>query len=311
MDLQLNVVEALRARMPQLSRKVPRGFVVDVHGNTSTLHYDPIKVWKDSSIDYFSCAEKSIGQLQSVKIFQSQRLMKTTSSQLPLEPSDMILLLKWSPAPTTATLQNEADVSHASSGVLVDLVTLLLQELVPKLKIRHRYESQVNDSKTDLLWQYKRPDAADVDKGDDDGYWEEFAILEYKKTNVIHKQQFARGHVGIVENRTKPGVLLSLEQLLSLAAKQESGTLLSDNAIILTQQAVKYSDRAKYIMLFDWDTMAAFDFSEENPEMAEIFFFQEDEVPESSGKTFRTLLLGFLRHSLEDTLEENNLSFTD
>ena len=308
--------------MPQVSRKVARGMVVDIRGKTSTLDYDPIKVWKDSSVDYFFCAEWSIRQLQSVRNLQSQRQRGVASLQVGVESSDTVLLNVWSPAPRTATLQNEADVSHASSGVLVDLVSLLLQTLVPKLEIRHRYESQVNDSKTDLLWMYKRPDAADGDDGEADGddgeddgddgeddqCWEEFAILEYKKTNVIHRQQFARGRLGAVKNK---GVPLSQEQLLSVAAKQELGTLLTDNAVTLTQQVVKYSDRAKHIMLFDWDTMAVFEFTEANPEMAEIFFFQEDEVPESSGKTFKTLLLGFLQHSLEDKLKDNGLSFTD
>ena len=311
MPPQLNIVDALRARLPQLPRYVPRGVVVDVRGNTSTLDYEPIKVWRDSSVDYFLCAEKTIGQLESVKSFQSQRQKEAAGLQVDLEASDPTLLDNWSPASTTAYLHNESDVSHASSGALIDLVTLLLQRLVPKLEIRHRYESPANDSRRDLLWLYKRPDALDGDEGEEDQKWQEFAILEYKKTNVIHQQHFARGHLGVVENPRKPGVLLSLEQLLSQATKQEFGTLLTGNAVILTQQAVKYSDRAKYIILFDWDTMAVFGFTEESPEIAEIFFFQEDEVPESSGKTFRTLLLGFLQHSLEDTLKENDFRLAD
>ena len=311
MGTQLNIVNALRYRLPLLSRKVPRGITVDTRGSTNTQGRVPLRIWKDPTIDYFSCAEKSIEELESLKKFQSQQLIEAIGLQLQPDSKHTGLLNKWTPDPKTATLQNEADVSHASSVVLINLVSLLLQELVPQLRIRHRFESQVDSSKRDLLWEYKRPGTPNVPEGKEDPYWQEFAILEYKKTNVIDKEHFAPGHLRAVESETKPGAVPSLTELLSIAKTRPKGTFLRDNAVILTQQAVKYSNRAKHIMLFDWDTMAVFDFTEGIEDMANIFFFQEEEVPDNSGKTFRTLLLGFLKHSLEDTLKKNNLSLTD
>lgn len=85
----------------------------------------------------------------------------------------------------------------------------------------------------------------------------------------------------------------------------EAGTLFKRNAYWLSKQAVKYSTNVDthYVAIFDWSVMFVFDFSgmkedASDPKLARGIWFQESTSKSDKGKTFRSLLLGFLIRAL-------------
>ena len=303
MAVQPNILAAVRRALPSVPREIDFGIIDVIKMGSDTAAFKPLKIWEDARIDYWRWADAGLVELMRRKDMQAQRMLEVVSSGHEPDSNETSLLQKWPPAPTTSTLHNEADVSHVSTSVLTDQISMLLKVLVPDLQIRHRFEKQVGSSKRDLLWEYRIPGKA----GDGDNSFQEFAILEYKKTNVIHPEQFEKGHIGLVMSSEKNNTIATKEELLSDALKDPEFTLLVDNARALTQQALKYSERAQHILCFDWDTMAVFDFTERDPNTAGIFFHREDQQSVAQGRTFRYLLLGFLLNALYHTTALNGI----
>lgn len=175
-------------------------------------------------------------------------------------------------------LSNEADVVRASGQHLIYPVNKVLSEIFPGVIICNSEVTYMNQSRFDMRWAISRPGQGDLT----------LAILEFKVAHVLHWIDFAKG-VCTYEDE---------EAWMDAATVNDPPTHLKNNAITISRQPTKYSKLCPDIAVFDWNSLMIFDFSTMDQDencAAHGAFFQE-----TSGATFRLVLLGWLITSLSE-----------
>ena len=214
----------------------------------------------------------------------------------------------YSTDPDTA-LTNETEVWDASKSVLVEPVIRGLKGLF-NLRIRCRREQSAKmidggTSRLDVVWEYCEEDGLQDD-------WKPFALMEYKNTNIIQEKSF----IDRIYGRAKDGdgSLISSQRLLQTAGDEDVNSLLRSNTMGLVKTARWYGSRLPHVVMFDWDTMATFDFTEfdfkitspTKPNPVRMDVFQETQEALAQDKSFGRLLLGFLAHALKYTISRSS-----
>lgn len=172
-------------------------------------------------------------------------------------------------------LSTESDISRVSALQLIHPVNVVLSSLTPKdasIYCLSEVPSQSGRSRTDLKWVHFK-----------DGQETVIAILEYKNTKAICFDDFEPA-------ATTPE---KAARTVRWANRLKKDTLLENNAIVLSQQMLKYSDECDDIVIFDWLSMFIFDFSEMEaaPNLPTGIF-------SNNCTQFRGLLLGMIVRSL-------------
>lgn len=202
-------------------------------------------------------------------------------------------------APPNSTLRAEGDVIRLSNSLLVYPVEQALNMLTD-LELRTQSEVSGNGTRVDLTWQF----CWSGTRGTANECWVTFAVLEYKRPNVIKKEDFCPSKEGIAKKR---GKVLDHSDLIAEARKPNPMDWLIMNSRSLLRQANKYGQDCKFIALFDYDTLALFDYSSAEVDgrnfhrWAEAVFYEKDTcTPQqlNQGYSNRTLLLSFVYHAL-------------
>ena len=199
-------------------------------------------------------------------------------------------------------IHNEADVAREAQHGLVNWVTVVLKALTG-LKIRVASEHLKFGSAPDLVWFYvKQGDSAEDFKN-----WKPFALLEYKDTKMISVDSFRNALY--ISQKDNDG--LSEAEYFSLGRDLQSQTYIKgNNAVYLSKQAARYAQitQLPYVVAFDWNTMVTFDFSQdkyskpkEPPLSMKVSWLQEGAGGGTGEQTYRSMLLGYLYHALEQT----------
>lgn len=173
-------------------------------------------------------------------------------------------------------LRTEADVLRVSALQLIHPINLVLEGLLPsgaQFRCLSEVVTQNGKARTDLKWTYTVA-----------GEPITVAILEYKNTNVIRKSDFSPAFT--TEEGKKDAIAKSRRD------RYEEGTLLEENAIVLSKQTNKYSKGCKDIALFDWHSMCVFDFNDNGDRDAVGF------THSSEPEIFRLLLFGMILKGL-------------
>ncbi len=268
----------------------------------STAQIEPPLAWEPPSTDFFAVGQSLLQRIQSMR--DQQELLRDQwlkAGKIP--PDESIRLLDGLPGSVLeeTALYSEGEVAYLSQTYLIRPVTTVVRHLFPGLQFQCRIEKTHEGSRTDLAWEFLRPGAS----GTDPRNWVAFAILEFKNTNVIQEEQFG-GRLGSFRN--KKNKVASRMELQQEAMATNKETLFTGNAFWLAKQAKKYSFRSPYVAVFDWDTMALFNFArmKENhptdPRFVELCLFSETGSQNVGGRTFRILLLGFMCTALRNTL---------
>ena len=293
----------MRCRLPMPARSKPLGVTESTSISVSTQRMVTPSTWVNENRKYFG-----IGQqwwARSAIIDKEQGHLKNTYKKKNEIPPDeeIALMEEVGNLRRNTTLFSERDVIKAAEKLIVDPVENVVQHLFPKLEIRTRTEKSESTSRIDVVWEILRPGTAFNEPKN----WIECAILEFKNTNIIKFEHFKYGQVG---RRDEAGKIVTETEAREIAEQQRSGTLLRGNAIPLSKQARKYARRTPYVAIFDWDTMALFDFSGTNydsnePICPRISFFSEHDVDdakegEDNGLTHRMFLLGFVANAIKE-----------
>ena len=210
-------------------------------------------------------------------------------------------------------IHNEADVAREAEHGLVDWVTVVLEALTG-LKIRVASEHLNFGSAPDMVWFYvKQGDSAEDFKN-----WKPFALLEYKDTKMISVDPF-RNALYISQNNQG----LSEEKFFTLGlAKKNRTRIQGNNAVYLSKQVAKYAQLSDvpYVVAFDWNTMVTFNFSQDKyskpkdaPMSMRISWLQEGAGSGTDEETYRSMLLGYLYHALEEMIAKggSNLKLSE
>ncbi|KAL1886495.1 hypothetical protein Plec18167_000426 [Paecilomyces lecythidis] len=186
----------------------------------------------------------------------------------------------------THRLDTEADVTRISILQLLYPVNIALQEIVAAAGMKIICGSERTggrDSRFDIQWSLYN------NKGE---FLKNSAILEIKSTNVIHWDDF----------KNAAATEKTLEAKMAEAMSKFPDTLFNGNALLLTKQATKYSQKCVDVALFDWTSMFIFDFADRlsTTEEGEVkgTYFSEDRRTRK-GMTFRRQLFAFLARALK------------
>lgn len=186
----------------------------------------------------------------------------------------------------------ESDISRVSALQLVHPVNVVLSSLIPKnasIRCLSEVPSHSGKSRTDLKWVYVPEDVSE----DGDMRKEEtvVAILEYKNTKAICFDDFEQA-------ATTPQNAARMARWSKRVGKD---TLLENNAIVLSQQMLKYSHECEDVVIFDWLSMFIFDFSEMDAGSAAALRPDNNlarGIFSDESSQFRPLLLGMIIQSL-------------
>lgn len=193
------------------------------------------------------------------------------------------------------------------SYIVKPVLALMRTLFSTSIRIRRKQEHTSGATRVDLVCEFMFPNAPHIPQT----YfpWIEFCVIEFKNTNIINPRNFERPHYG---HARAGGQVESRE---SLAAFHRQRPNFEINALRLMQQAKKYAEvpsRPNDIVIFDWDVMATIDFDFVNfsiPDywhrFPQMLSFEESRHNTSNNRTFRSLLLGFLIHSLRETVRHN------
>ena len=295
------IATSLLSRLPQAARDLPREATAAASLSSSIVNIVVPSCWHNEEGKYQEIGRKYWKRLSEIDKQQSKYLQKCEESKK--EPSgDIGLLEPVGSLPGNTTLFGEQDVIKAAYKVLVSPIEVAVQYTFNNLVIRTRTEKSEDGSRIDMVWEFHHP-GTDERKA---ANWTECAILEFKKPNVIKFEHFRDGEIG---KRNKNGKPSTLEEVKSLLKEKKVDTLLNRNAIPLSKQARKYARRTPFVAMFDWDTMAIFDFTgtkvmSNEPVTPRLSFLSEHEVTdveerEKNGRTYRMYLYGFVANAVE------------
>ncbi len=300
-----NIVAAFLHPLPGLARATPLGVLRTVQASPATEKIKPPFAWVPHALDYFVEGNRWLNRLQYLQAQQSQRANRwlKQGKHPPLEQTRLLQELATDSEPSR--LYTEGDVNLASNTHLLNPVSVAMKGLYGSMKFQYRSEKTHGDTRSDIVWEFLWPGA----DPNDPSKWIEFAILEFKNTNVIHEEHFNKGKVEIAQRLVKASSVLDL---LQGSRNRPQKTFLTANAIPLTKQAKKYSVRAKHVVLFDWDMMVLFDFREEDEtqptsRFLKLTLFRETEAEAARGGTYRKLLLAYLVDGLRYTASARGL----
>ena len=316
----VNVLEVLKMPLPRVVRNLPIGKrrrMDTLKGKTKMLA--PLRAWQSPTEDYsLTAASLWYPRLEKIQ-FQQESLRVIV--QDPLEHS---------------ILETEGDVVALARNPLADPVTRAVQNLFKKplpsgqLMIRHKQQSHkpdIDEQESNKLKDDEHgSDEEEIDEKKSDKEkssrlstrvdsvwevwlpgskkWTEFAILEYKNTNIIMKSEFEEGNW---DERSKDyGKTLSKPGFSTLAFGRKRGTFLKGNAINLSKQAISYSKRSPFVAMFDWDTLLCVDFDGMDQESNQPVFAKMTFVHDGIGLA----LLGFVVKGLQHKLREHNIDPT-
>ena len=285
-----DVISQLMAHTPPVSRALSRGKVRQYQPGVDTRRRPPFYYAETSRVDYM----QEVNQRHIPRLRQIQ----------PLKPFLQEPMLSIDP---DTALMNEDEVLIAAEKVLIEPVIRGLKGLFD-LRIRCRREQPKSmvgggTSRLDVVWEY-------CQESESHEPWKPFALMEYKNTNVIHEAQFVERICGRAKDNQ--GNLVSLQDLMRTAPYEKKNSLLQGNAMGLVKTARWYGSRLPHVVMFDWDAMATFDFTEfdfadanphsTKPNRLQMEMFQENPEALARDESFGRLLLEFLAHALEWTL---------
>ena len=311
MSAKMTIVPALRRRLPVVLRRKPLEATDDTSISSSTRAMGPTTVWKDDGTRFFDRGEQCWQILAVEDKQQGHKYNEQRSKNEILPEEEYSLLEKIGQLRSHTALFSEADVVRVSNRLLFDPIEVAIKALCIGLNLRVRSEKSEQGGRVDFVWEILRTDT-DANEAKN---WVECAIFEFKNTNIIKFKHFKEGRIKNPE--TKEGQL-TRARLEEEASKLPENTMLTSNAIHLSKQARKYARRTPFVGLFDWDTMALYDFTGvnlkgKNPICPRISFFSEHEVNDDklgeNGRTFRMFLLGFVANAVHRKCTEAGIKF--
>ena len=305
MSRRTPAVPAMKRRLPMPARRKPRGATEGTSISASTQEIVTPSSWINENRKYFGISQQWWAKLALIDRAQGHLAERyRRKKEVPLD-EETRLLEQVATLHHETRLFSEGDVIRASETVLINPVENVIAHLFSNFNFRVRTEKTETDSRVDVVWEILRP-GTDCDNPKN---WIECVILEFKNTNIIKVEHFTPGQV---DQRDASGGVLTQAEAEKAAIRQTSKTLLKSNAIPLSKQARKYARRTPYVALFDWDTMALFDFTGTKPSSKEpicprISFFSEYDVNdakegEGNGLTHRMFLMGFVANAIQERI---------
>lgn len=175
-------------------------------------------------------------------------------------------------------IHTESDVQRVSTLQLIHPVNVVLSGiLLPGVTLRCQSEvvSQSGKARTDLKWVCRRGDEETT-----------VAVLEYKNIKALRLADWSPAITNLV----------GAAATVAAGSQSDNSTVLTHNALKLSQQVNKYSKECKDIALFDWFSMYIFDLDGVDEDGA-------DPVPtkitcSTNSSRFRSLLLGMIYNRL-------------
>ena len=176
---------------------------------------------------------------------------------------------------------------RAAALYLLHPVHLALQALpLPRL-ICQSEQVHGATARSDISWKYK----------DRQNQWRTLAVLEFKATGMLVKQEFLEAATN--SQRSSKELVDSAYVL----RQRKDNSWFGDGARPLTQQMIKYSERAEVdlVAIFDWKSMFVLDFGSRDEgryQLAKGTWFAEDDGNTARPETFRSVLFGMLIEAL-------------
>lgn len=178
------------------------------------------------------------------------------------------------------TLLNEADVKYASAHYLIGLIESILDiEYGDRIRISSEKSEKDEEGHIQIDLVFHQPETQEI-----------IAVLEYKRRGFLRRIDFSSAFASTDVER---------EKKLSKAVRKP---LLQNNGLIFSKQAAAYAtdSQTRFVALFDWDTMAVFDFNNPSDDnVGEVAFGTW--VEENGGQaTFRKVLLGWVLKACQE-----------
>ena len=301
----IKLAAAIRRRLPSVARELAVDQVRQASLATSTKTVASPSIWQDDKTRFLAEGQRYWAYLAEIDKWQGRLKNNARNHQKAVLDEEEDLMVSIRKPDKDAKIYTEGDVIDIAQDVLINPVMICVKSLFRDLTIRKRREKNSKHGRTDIVWEVHQEgtDANDAEN------WIECAIFEFKNTNIIKPEHFAEARLG---RRDKVGATLTREEMEYQAKKSPNRTLMKYNAVILSKQARKYAARTPYVALFDWDTMALFDFSDTNHQSEEpicprLSLFSERDVDDNkagkdNGQTHCMYLFGFLAHAITERM---------